>query len=291
MTAERMEHVRLFHAHGLALLPLHFPFERWGEVVCSCVRETCAQGGKHPYGHLVRNGLHDASRDWTQLEGWFANSCFNIGIVTGSASGVAAVDVDPRHGGDDTLARLEAEHGTLPPTWRFLTGGGGEHILFLHPGRRVANSAGVLGPGLDVRGDGGMIVAPPSRHMSGRAYAISVDHHPDDVALAPMPGWLAAKIVAVDPAGARSGTGAANKRSTDWRAHVGAEHSEGKRNHAVAKLAGHLLRTRLDPHVVLALVQCWNRSHCAPPLTESEVASTVRSIAGRELERRERRHA
>jgi hypothetical protein len=52
---------------------------------------------------------------------------------------------------DQTLAALEREHGPLPPTWRFLTGGGGEHILFRHPGGLVPNSAGKIGPGIDVR--------------------------------------------------------------------------------------------------------------------------------------------
>ena len=61
-----------------------------------------------------------------------------------------------------------------------------------NPGRNVPNSASAVGPGIDVRGDGGYIVAPPPLHMSGRPYAISVDHHPDDVPLADAPAWLAA---------------------------------------------------------------------------------------------------
>ena len=53
----------------------------------------------------------------------------------------SALNIDPRHGGDDALAELEAKHGALPPTWRFLTGGGGEYMLFCHPGGVVKNSA------------------------------------------------------------------------------------------------------------------------------------------------------
>src|SRR5262249_45039977 len=120
--------------------------------------------------------------------------CFNIGIVTGCRSGLVALDIDPRHGGDETLAQLERENGPLPPTPRFLTGGGGEHILFRHPGFPVRNSANELGAGVDTRGDGGYIVAPPSAHISGRRYAISVDHHPQDVGFAPLPDWIITKL-------------------------------------------------------------------------------------------------
>jgi Bifunctional DNA primase/polymerase, N-terminal len=105
------------------------------------------------------------------------------------------LDVDPRNGGDETLASLEHRHGVLPTTWRFLTGGRGQHIIFRHPGGRIKSLAGALGSGLDVKADGGLIVAPPSRHISGRRYAISVDHHPDDVPLAGMPQWLREQLI------------------------------------------------------------------------------------------------
>ena len=77
-----------------------------------------------------------------------------------------------------------------PPTWKFHTGGGGEHYLFRHPGHEIRNSAGQLGLGLDTRGDGGYIVAPPSLHISGRRYVVDVDGHPQQVALAPLPDWI-----------------------------------------------------------------------------------------------------
>ena len=145
---------------------------------------------KHPVGSLVPKGLRDATKDPAVIDEWFGRGRFNIGIVTGAISGIVALDVDPRHDGDQTIRRPRGEHGLLPSTWRFLTGGGGEHILFRHPGSTIPNSAGKIGPGVDVRGDGGYIVAPPSEHISGRLYAISVDHHPDEVALADPPLWL-----------------------------------------------------------------------------------------------------
>ena len=74
------------------------------------------------------------------------------------------LDIDPSDGGLQSLAALERESGPLPGTARSRTGGGGVHVFFRYPpGKDVRNSAGWLGPGLDVRGEGGYVVVPPSR--------------------------------------------------------------------------------------------------------------------------------
>lgn len=279
MADEVLDHARLYLGLGFALLPLHFPQIRGGAAACSCARSDCGQPAKHPFGRLVRNGVKDASKDQEQIERWFSGASLNLGIATGAPSGLIVLDVDPRHGGDETLAALEREHGSLPVTWRFLTGGGGEHILFRRPGRSVPNSAGALGPGLDVRGDGGYIVAPPSRHVCGRLYAISVDHHPDDVPLAEAPGWLLERIAA---------TSSVNRarRTAEWRTLTREGAVDGERNVTLAKLAGLLLGRRIDPHVCLDLLLAFNATRCRPPLPENEVVTTVASIARRECTRR-----
>lgn len=94
-------------------------------------------------------------------------------VVTGVTSGIFVLDIDPRHGGDETLADLEHEHGDLPDTVECLTGGGGRHLYFKMPAGHVITNdqSGRLGPGLDVRGEGGQVVAPPTIHPdSGRPY-------------------------------------------------------------------------------------------------------------------------
>jgi hypothetical protein len=72
----------------------------------------------------------------------------------------------------------------------------------------------------------------------------------------------------------------------EWRqlVHEGAD--EGARNAAIARLAGHLLRRFIDPYLTLDLLLSWNTTHCKPPLTESEVARTVDSVARAESRRR-----
>jgi hypothetical protein len=82
------------------------------------------------------------------------------------------LDIDPRHGGEDSLARLIDRYGPLPENRIVQTGSGGLHIYLAHPGGKVRNNVGQrLGDGIDIRGDGGYVIAPPSRHISGNAYA------------------------------------------------------------------------------------------------------------------------
>jgi hypothetical protein len=282
----QLEFAMWYARSGMAILPLHRPVRHERSYRCSCGQRDCTSPAKHPFGRLVQKGLQDASKDPDEIARWFGQGRLNIGIATGAVSGIIALDVDPRHDGDLTLAELEQEHGALPETWRFLTGGGGEHILFRHPRSAIPNSAAKLGPGIDVRGDGGYIVAPPSQHISGRPYAISVDHHLDDVPLADLPAWLLQRLLP-QPATTKP----VAKRARDWRSTVSGVIAEGERNRTLASLSGHLLRNRIDPWVTLDLLQSWNQTHCCPPLAETEVVATVRSIARREITRREGRHA
>ena len=115
--------------------------------------------GKAP---LTAHGFKDASVDAEQIRAWWqTHPTTGVAIATGAASGVLAVDIDAQKGGAGTWKRLVAEHGKIPPTAATLTGGGGSHLLFQHPGD-VPNSTGRLGAHVDVRGDGGYIVLPPS---------------------------------------------------------------------------------------------------------------------------------
>jgi hypothetical protein len=198
----------------------------------------------------------------------------DIGIATGG--GLLVLDVDPRHGGDTSLAALEGHYGPLPDTPRVLTGGGGVH-LYVAVNEVIGNRAG-LAPGIDLRGDGGFVVAPPSLHASGRRYAWELGVSPDDVALAPAPDWLLKRIRAGQPTGA-------SRPPDEWAALVRGPIAEGARNESLARLAGYLLRRRPAPRVVLELVRAVNQARCRPPLPDAEIVRTVDSIARREAER------
>ncbi len=276
------EYALYYAALGMAVLPLHWPLDL---ARCSCSKVACASPAKHPYGKFVLQGLKNATTDPALIRQWFDQGACNIGIATGAVSGIVVLDIDPRHNGDQTLVELEQRHGALPMTWRLLTGGGGEHIMFRHPGGVIPNSAGQLGAGIDLRGDGGYIVAPPSKHICGRPYAISVDHHPEDIALAAMPPWLLAQIQTDKPT-LNIGSQHQAIAPEEWRKHAGSMVTQGQRNQALAKLTGHLLRNRIDPWVAAELMLAWGQMRCQPPLPPDEIMHTVRSIARREISRR-----
>lgn len=159
---------------------------------CECGKADCGKdSGKHPF---LDHGWQDrASIDQGIVAAWWLKCPnANIGLATGAGSGVVVLDVDGPEG-LAALAELEAKHGPIGATPRAQTSRGGLHIYFAHPGYRVSNSAGSRGgiaPGLDVRGDGGYVVAPPSRHLSGVRYAWLAGMRLGTVELLPMPSWV-----------------------------------------------------------------------------------------------------
>jgi Bifunctional DNA primase/polymerase, N-terminal/Primase C terminal 1 (PriCT-1) len=221
-------------------------------------------------------GCLDASKDPHTIRHWWG-LCpdYNLAIAAGAASGIFVIDID----GVDAefeLRRLEAEHTSLPATVEAITPRG-RHSYFRMPDTPVRNSAGKIAPGIDVRGDGGYVLAPPSIHPSGKAYAWSVD---SAGTIAEAPDWLLDRIWECS-----NGNGQATPVA-EWRALVADGVSEGQRDCTVARLSGHLLRRFLDPFVVLDLMQCWNAQRCQPPLPEDDVTRIVNSICARELRRR-----
>ena len=124
----------------------------------------CEPRAKRP---LTRNGYWDATTDSRVIERWWKRwPSANVGMPTGKKSGIVVLDVDVDDGGPESLARLERVGASVPKTARARTGGGGIHLFFRYPREtEIRNSAGLLGPGLDVRGEGGYVVVPPSRTL------------------------------------------------------------------------------------------------------------------------------
>lgn len=137
--------------------------------------------GKRP---LTPHGFKDATADLGQVRTWWKQHPeANMGTPTGLHSFVLDVDLPD---GPISLARLEKEFGPLPNTLEQRTGSGGRHLFLALPqGIDVRNSAGKLGPGLDIRGNGGYVILPPSIHPNGAAY-----EWVNELAPAPAPDWL-----------------------------------------------------------------------------------------------------
>lgn len=225
-------------------------------------------GGKRPIVPWLELQQRRASP--AEIEDWYAQRPdANVGIVTGAISGLLVLDVDARRGGAESVEAWAREHGPLPPTVEALSGGGGRHLYFRHPGGTTVNRVG-LASGIDVRADGGCVVAPSSLHASGRRYAWAKGRAPEETDPASLPEWLRRLT--------HPGTGHAGHPLAHWRERVRAGVDEGARNSTLASLAGHLLWHGVDPQVVLELLLAWNRTRCRPPLPDQEVASVVSSI-------------
>lgn len=155
-----------------------------------CTPDECkaCHPGKHP---ITPRGLHDASADPEQVRKWWEIApAANIGIAL--PDGIVVVDVDPRHGGDATFDRLEAERG-FPDTRRALTGGGGAHFYYRVPaGWALPGNLRQLerGEGVDIKQLGGYVLAPPSNHVSGGVYTWVT---PPGYPIATAPDWLVSR--------------------------------------------------------------------------------------------------
>lgn len=149
--------------------------------------------GKTP---LTEYGFKDATKDEAQIRRWWQQwPNANLGIATGDVSGFWVLDVDKDHDGFETLDALLKDYAPLPRTLETLTGSGGNHVLFAMPDWDLRNNAGTkLGKGLDIRGNGGYIVAPPSIHPNGQPYQWEPTSRPNDLPLAQAPGWLLEKL-------------------------------------------------------------------------------------------------
>ena len=224
----------------------------------------CVPGGKEP---ACANGFKAASADAAVIEAWWRTrpDC-NIAVATGVVSGIFAVDIDGIDG-ELGLRRLEAEHGELPATVEVITDKG-RHCYFRMPEVQVRNSASKVADRVDVRGDGGYALVPPSLHPSGRRYTWSVD---SATSFAAAPDWLLTRI-------GRPGA-AVPAPPAEWRDLVRDGVGEGLRNQTVTRLAGYLLRRRVDPLVALELLSTTAGASLRSALSSLPLSSTASPAA------------
>ncbi len=137
------------------------------------------------------NGFHDGVKDEQSIRSlWGTRTNLNLGIATGDISGIWVLDIDPDKGGKEALNELENKYGSLPETLRSKTGGGGTHYFFkMSKDSRITCSIGKIGNGIDVRGNGGYVAAPPSVHPNGQTYQW------EEAELVEAPAWLVKLII------------------------------------------------------------------------------------------------
>lgn len=238
---------------------------------CLCGKNNCDSPGKHPYYATAPNGFKNATTDADVVTDWWNRhpDC-NIGLVTGAVSNLVILDVDPRNGGDTSLSELTSTNGDLPPTSEVATGGGGTHFWFRHPGGKIKSDKNVLGDGLDVKADGGYVVAPPSMHKDGNRYVFR--NHPEDVSTEELPEWLLERLR--EPTTPDTVTPTGRKPE-----HIPDSLPEGKRNETLTSLAGSMRDRGASLESIKAALITENRTRCKPPLGTAEVEQIARSVS------------
>ena len=221
--------------------------------------------GKVPY---IKEWQKRASTDKTQIEKWWNQwPDANIGIATGNISGglvVIDLDVDEDKGinGYEMLKEWQHENGELPETCQSITGRGGYHLFYKDT---AANSGHVgLYPGVDIRGEGNFIVAPPSLHENGRRYEWDVSSHIEDIPIAQVNNTVIHFLMGPAP--------------EHWEHQSFQEPEvipEGERTSTLVRLIGSLKAKGLDVETIRAAVQAENDKKCYPPLTDQELEKTV----------------
>ena len=250
---------------GWQPIPVHYAVGG----VCSCHRgKLCHTPGKHPVPPQWQRAIFDADR---LSSFWDDNKDYNVGLVTGSRTNLVALDIDAGKHGYESLRELEDKYGLLPETVTAATGGGGRHYLFQYPEGITIPTKGNIMAGLDVRGEGGQIVAPPSYHDAGkRRYSWLPGLNPHALTPVPMPDWLVRLLEEQETVWL--GENQASDDAADVYYGVGRNTSLftlGRRLRVIKDINADELRDML--HTI-------NKSKCRPPMDDEEVDRIVQNV-------------
>ena len=238
--------------------------------------------GKVPYDGM--HGHKDATTDSTQIEAWWSeHPKANIGLATGSASGILVLDMDvPK--GYFGLQDLQKRYGTLPPTRTVHTASRGLHYYFQYPqdGNIYPNSVGLANRiGVDIRSEGGYVVLPPSQLFGRLTYSWTNF----DTPIAPLPDWLHTLLPTRGehqeyPHGLRFASPSGEK----WLDKAVRKATEGNRNQVGFWLACQLRDDGVSQEKAQAVILAFaNRvSQERSPYTSQEAVKSVRSAYGRQ---------
>ena len=262
---------------GLQVFPVHRIRDGRG---CSCGNPGCSSPGKHP---VTSNGVRGASSDERLArDRWGLHSKANIGIHTNK---LIVLDVDGAAGvrSLDSLASVDVPHGFEPRRKllsrcpRVRTGGRGAHYFFKpNPDFKVLNKVKFM-PGLDIRSEGGYVVAPPSNHVSGDMYTWVAGLQGGSVPI--FPGWLKDEILKRE---ARAFT-AANGASSNIDLREIGNISEGGRNHGLTRVCGRLFFEGRSDSEIWAAMKVVNAMSCKPPVSEGELIRICKNIKKKEM--------
>lgn len=247
---------------GYKVLPL-YPIGPNGNCTCSRT-DACSSPGKHPFTPLVSSGVKDATDDPEIIDQWWNEySMAGIGIATGKRSGIVAVDVDGDQGENSWGELINGTQINTPVSKT----GNGKHILFKAPDQEVKNRTGIKQK-IDVRGDGGYIVAPPTEHHSGQQYQWHIS--PDEIDPQPLPGAI--KKLLKEPSNGDQNQNTSVEKTIE----------EGVRNKTLTSIAGTMRNRGLTLEEMLPSLQKVNERRCSPSMNPGEVRQLAESVSSYE---------
>jgi hypothetical protein len=234
----------------------------------------------------TKNGFKNATSDPAEIERLFKGRK-NLAIATGLRSGVWVLDLDGSEG-IEAFAEIEREFGTLPETVTAKTGGGGLHHFYTCDGAEIQNRSRLAGKPIDVRGDGGYVIAPPSIHPSGQAYEWQVS--PYDRKPAVSPEWLLSFVREGLPSLIRTSKSKKERLPSlirtleiqsgdDLESDPGS--TQGQRHSTALRLVGGAFARGLDLQTVTRQALAW-AGRCQPPMSESEALKIVSDLQSKE---------
>lgn len=247
---------------GLLVFPLHAV----KDGKCTCGKNDCSSPAKHP---RTVHGLKQASNDLNFVKNLFSSFTYasaNIAIRTGRESNLLVIDIDSVKGGRiEDLYDLVAKETLEKTLW--VKTGGGLHLYFGYPlNAEIRNSTDKLGNKIDVRGEGGYVVAPPSIHISGVRYEFLNDNR-----IQPLPPVIIERIT-------QTKSNSISKNEPDSSTEI-SNYEDGSRNDSLTRIAGKLRHSGLSQAELEAALLKINSERCKPPLDVNEVAQIARSIA------------
>jgi hypothetical protein len=253
---------------GFAVFPCHSI--RAGK--CTCGKSDCKSPGKHP---RTANGFYAAVSDPAAVEKLFDQfSESNIGIATGPASGVWVLDIESE--GVHSWAGMLSGH-EQPNTPIVSTGGGGIHIYFRYNGREIRNKEKTGGKAIDVRGIGGYVIAPPSKHISGKPYWWTA--RAGELSFAEAPAWILDLVTETAKPVSSPLVVQVQSVPDDLATAPGA--GEGQRHGTALKLIGSAIGRGVDQLEIMRQATAW-AARCIPPMADDEVLKIVADLSKRQ---------
>lgn len=205
-----------------------------------------------------------------EIRSWFPEgSRYNLGVVTGALSSLVVIDFDPRHGGMANKTPLVYQG---EPCY---TGGGGTHWYCRSSGSMLGNFTGIL-PGVDIRGEGGYVVAPPSK--TTKDYRFESGMVPDNASLPEVGTTGILEIINKRGLNKPKDLPKRDSSAGSFMRLCFLSAKEGSRNETAARMAGSIIRSTHNYECGLDILRLWNKSHCHPSLELDELDAVYLSI-------------